>query len=71
MEPQRSGDLEVWKFCRYGGEVWRRGLEVWRACSMGSSGGGRRIWWMSKAVEAVQGCGDGKKLWKCWKRESV
>jgi hypothetical protein len=30
MEPQRSGDLEV----------WRRGLEVWRACRYGGLEGG-------------------------------
>ena len=32
MEPQRSGDLEEW---RYGGEVWRSGgrvsMDVWRS----------------------------------------
>jgi hypothetical protein len=36
MEPQRSGDLEVWRLWRHGGEVWRSGgrvgMEVWRAC---------------------------------------
>jgi hypothetical protein len=44
VEPQRSGDLEVWRLCRYGGDVWRSGervgLEVWR------SGGrvGMEVW---------------------------
>jgi hypothetical protein len=39
VEPQRSGDLEVWRLCRYGGEVWRSGgrvgMGVWRACRYG------------------------------------
>jgi hypothetical protein len=28
MEPQRSGDLEVRRLWRYGGEVWRSGGRV-------------------------------------------
>jgi hypothetical protein len=47
MEPQRSGDLEVWRLWRYGGEVWRSGgcvgMEVWRACKYGG-------------LEGVQAC---------------
>jgi len=43
MEPQRSGDLEVWRLCRYGGEVWRSGervgMEVWRRLEAAGSSG--------------------------------
>jgi hypothetical protein len=48
MEPQRSGDLEVWRLCRYGGEVWKSGGRV-----------GMEIWRRSNGLEEVKGSGGG------------
>ena len=69
--------LETWRYggcvgmeARYGGlegvQVWRSGgrvgMEVWRRLeAAGSSGGGRRVWWRSEALEEVEGCEDGRK----------
>ena len=76
VEVRRRG-LEVWRVRRHAGrEVWRRGRverdsKLWRCSKLWRrqealevveiSGGG---WKWSKALEAVEGFGDSRKLWR-------